>query len=202
LTQGPSVGHLPRLRSKALSVRRFAFSCLRTVPLCLYPPVLRDMPQAPQKWFKYYWSCLEHLGVEVYRAGRTEVFSSLGITCLTFVIAWKIGDHNAKLSFQIAVFATLTWLGLFALFHAFRTPWLIHRAPLTSHHWGWGILGITVVTLLFTGAIFLGLWIYPKPPIIKLQGPTIQVVETQIKKTGQSLRQRTFLLANELDGIC
>jgi hypothetical protein len=116
-------------------------------------------------FFAYYWTCIRHFGKEVWRTGRTEIFSSLGVSTIVFLISWLGRDASAGLAFKIAVVANACWLALFALGHVVRAPWLMHHdseinRTATSLHWGWGIFGASVLVSMIGGAAAGGVWLY------------------------------------------
>lgn len=84
--------------------------------------------------------------------------------------AWK--------DFRTALLATALTLGAFALWHLVRIPWLIHKRVIgreeVREHWGFGVLGVTVMAALLFGGYSLAssvLQMHALPLTIKIPAP-------------------------------
>ena len=114
---------------------------------------------------RYYWTCIRHFGRQVWRSWRAEVFSSLGVSVIVFLIGLRLRDATALSAFEIALVANLGWLALFALWHLVRSPWLIYRdseirnSAIKSHR-GWGVLGLAVLILMVARGAASCIWFY------------------------------------------
>src|SRR5207247_157504 len=77
----------------------------------------------------YHWLLIKHVGRRISDKWRTEVFSSVGVGAIIFCISWVVGDAGALLAFKIALLANAIWLGIFAIIHIVRAPYLFHSKP-------------------------------------------------------------------------
>jgi hypothetical protein len=139
-------------------------------------------PSAPPKRFPhskphlYYWKFFLEFGRECYRTWRWELFASLGVSFLTYLITVS-DDPLAWRNFEIAFLATALTLAAFALWHLIRTPWIVHRSANAgdepSLHRGFGIFGVAVLVGLLAGGFFLVGYLraVPLPPVVKILAP-------------------------------
>lgn len=119
---------------------------------------------ASWKWFHYYWQFCKHFGMECYRTWRWELFASVIVVLFVAVISnnWK--------DFRTALFATGLTLGVFAVWHLLRVPFLLHQ----SVHKGGdtsepgrlaGVFGMVIILGGFSGGYELCLWLWNAKPI-------------------------------------
>jgi hypothetical protein len=112
-----------------------------------------------------YWVLAKHLGRQIATSWRTEVFSSIGVTAIVFVLSWFVGDTGAALAFWIALAANVIWLSLFAVAHIGRIPYLLQAKPgiideAKSNHWKFGVVGILSVLAMIGGFGVGATWLY------------------------------------------
>ena len=116
----------------------------------------------------------------------------------TVLVSWRVGDATATRSFEIALVANAIWLGLYALFHLIRSPWLLHhdqgvRDSARDRHWGWGIFGASVVLLMIAGAVAGGLWLHATSQLLlrtPLRFTTPTEKDAEITQLKQQVRDR------------
>ncbi len=86
-------------------------------------------------------------------------------------------DPAAWKNFRIALISTALTLAAFALWHLVRTPWLIHRHTISAptrelkDHWGFGILGISVIAAMLALIYTYGRFALFPPLIVKIPAP-------------------------------
>jgi hypothetical protein len=74
----------------------------------------------------YYVRFTVRFGLEWYRSARTEVFSTLGIAVITFVLS-KQSDTHAADALLVTAKACGIWLVGFGFWHLVRVPWLLYK---------------------------------------------------------------------------
>jgi hypothetical protein len=154
-----------------------------------------------------YWVFAKHLGKEIAASWRAEVFSSLGVTAIVFVLSWVIGDQGAAEAFYIALVANAIWLSFFAIAHISRAPHLAltkseFAEEARRHHWKFGLIGILSIVAILTGSAAGVRWLYSHleeklmlesgPPIIikAPAAPNVTIRKIIIKTTGSGRLDR------------
>jgi hypothetical protein len=172
--------------------------------------------------FSYYWAFSKRLGLECYQTWRQELLASL-LVALVFYFLSRQNDPAAWVSFKTAGLATAITLGLFAVAHSLRTPWLLHKDISKQEdedhepHWGHGLLGVIVIfTIVSSAGLYAAkhlLGPVSSDPASKNQSenatragktelePSARPVVTPYKEPKNSLRRRTVQLANDLDAF-
>jgi hypothetical protein len=75
----------------------------------------------------YFVLFAKRFGYELYRSWRAYMFSTIAIALIVFTLS-KGGDASSTgTAFILTLKATGIFLVLFAVYHLFRTPWLLHK---------------------------------------------------------------------------
>lgn|GEM_PF-5483347 len=121
------------------------------------------------KWPHYYWNLCKDFGRECYRTWRQELLASAIVIFVTLALTggWK--------DFRTAMLATACTLGLFAIWHLVRVPWLLHQSVHGSEasHPGIlaGIFGIAILAGIFIGGYELAVSMWTLRPLGTIEAP-------------------------------
>jgi uncharacterized MnhB-related membrane protein len=77
------------------------------------------------KWTSYCWNCAKHFGEECYRTYIEELVFALVIMAIAYLIT-RGTDPRAWADLQVAFLSSMIGLGLFALYHLIRAPFLAY----------------------------------------------------------------------------
>jgi hypothetical protein len=135
----------------------------------------------------YYWKICEKIGEESYRTWRGELLSALVVATIIYLMT-KTDDPLAWKNFEIASAAIVFALLAFALLHAVRAPWLLHRQAIIAEEppirWRFRIFGAIVLVLLVAG--INGFFLFARkpaaPPIVKFAPPPVPQIQQQVQQ--------------------
>lgn len=102
----------------------------------------------------YYWTFFQVFGRECYRTWRKEFLVSI-ITALVVCAITYRSDPRALESLKIALQSAGVVLGVFAIFHLVKTPYLVHtesgEKSVQQAHWLFGMVGVFALGALAFG---------------------------------------------------
>jgi hypothetical protein len=149
----------------------------------------KPKPKTRWAWPHFYWKMCEHFGLECYKTWRAELLASVVIVVFTSVITQQWKD------FKTALLATGLTLGIFAIWHLLRTPWILHRhmhgdstaEPGKSA----GIFGLIALVGIVVGGFQLGITLWNARPlgdIRPIYAMSDPAKDDEIKRLSSSLR--------------
>jgi hypothetical protein len=179
-----------KFREQQAFTKRAPVSAPPPAPVAVQPS---DVPRVDQ-WFTYYWLACKRFGAECYHTWRAELFASVVVSLFIYLLSLR-ENRGAWKDFRTALLATAFTLGSFALWHLVRIPWLTHQQVTSrediAKHWGFGVLGVTVMAALLFGSYSLASLVLemraisvaikipaPTGPQITLENPTKVVTRT------------------------
>lgn len=174
-----------------------------------------------RRFVSYYWTLLKHLGFRVWETRGRELLSALLLAFITFLVSLMFRQVDSLTAFEIGVLALVGWLCVFAFGHVIHAPVLLHDADAhsgaRSKHWGFGILGVVILTIVAASVAAIGIWWWiSRAPRIVTRGADLGAIgiaelvkenrdlrerlePLTVKEPEDSLRRRTIRLANEID---
>ncbi len=135
-------------------------------------PIIINFPDRP-KWLPYYWNCAKHFGEECYRTWKEELSFAVIVMFIAYLIT-RGPDTRAANDLQVALLSSGIGLGIVALWHLIRAPFLAHAEAVVGDSraavpaW-YGIFGAVVLLGLIFGGVKLGQYVYAALPRARVE---------------------------------
>lgn len=132
-------------------------------------------PASEKKWYRYYWQLCGYFGIECYRTWRFELLASVGVG---FFFAMLGGNWK---DFRTMLMATGLTLGLIALAHLVRTPWMLYKAPEDAPGFIARAFGVLVIVGICVGGILFAKTMWNARPLGTITAPRFIIQAPQLR---------------------